>query len=1277
MLKGIAVIACFMLLTLPGSSQHTSYFVGGISPSQNANIWDISEDERYALMTMPGFDGIIVCDLYDMSYKAISFRDSKAAQGQVRDVRFYSDNNKVLLCIENNYGQSWFELELRYEENKIITQPLLLPSAKLYYRLKVFKDVLIFDVHEREDAVRVIGLWVIDKQNFQPVKAISRAVKRIISHSERVDYLVDETDNVVYVLGQNRGSDQAITTVAGIQKRGKKWSVTTKNEMRFFHSATFNNWLQYTYPGEPEYYLTNDRKKILAISYASLISRSTSQAIDTVGALASLDLVSNKAAINYYSNGKAHEKVEEQVSDLGGIQLNVIRQGYSPGNGYYYRRSLENYLLKDTFNTVVANRKEVISKPKASFSDSHARLVDYVNNGNTILFKTRDNKDVDSMFLLDCRTGTEFYLDFAKYTPNNSYFSGSDFSKYDSYKAIKGSAFDIIPQKKEMFTSRLRANLCDQKIQWGYDTSLVVSSDDLAIDSMRVDCRSNNLIFSARKKFYTISLDSLFYQMGDQMVKQAGRFSIYPREQLEIRAFQFPLVHFVYYSKKSRCAFLTWDVSRNMITALYAFKNSGYPITLNKNRQDSVAFYYDIAQEFKVIPTWNDTIITNVVELYKYTLDNGKLTLLDTLHFKDQLSEGLCYRGGAEYYADAGLAVAWIPELNKRNVIVYDMQLQKRGGIIESDGDLSYHRKEPIKAVYSFIDYWRKNRQHSTVSTINPALLSRIFKNEYGNTAFQVNFGEGTINVVTKTDIFNLGFSPDTVLMVNELSHSGANEIDLGKNRLVTAGSLDQTFYVYKINPASLLFTVKFEEEKIRFETTQDEYAEFYTRQNQEKSAADYYLNRPDVIYAMLNNNENTTNDLYARMVALRRSKAEKQNISMGQGEDKVRTTVRILTDKKLQKVYRNQHSLSMSFTLKDTTWPVKGYGIWVNGVSITGSAFLPFTGGKPSFPVKTPEIPLSVGFNNIEIAACNGANQWSAKTKYTCYYIPEEKPASKLYFIGVAMSQYKDTSKYLYASDKDIRNIATKLSSGATEVVQVDTLINTRTGLKSAFRQLKEKLLTTGINDKVILMMSGHGLLADNKLTWNFASYETDFAQPDTSTSITYDDINWLFDAIPARNRLIMIDACHAGQSYFEYATDSSFESRLFQPGDALSKGGGNNENDSLGIDLLDGFSEFIPAENFLPIDYEAFKWMTEALPDYIENGSTIITASRGEQTAKEDKNQGVFTGALLSVLNSHPRGTVTVNALISAVNRLFIESEGQKPSVKAFNPTTDWLVW
>jgi len=218
----------------------------------------------------------------------------------------------------------------------------------------------------------------------------------------------------------------------------------------------------------------------------------------------------------------------------------------------------------------------------------------------------------------------------------------------------------------------------------------------------------------------------------------------------------------------------------------------------------------------------------------------------------------------------------------------------------------------------------------------------------------------------------------------------------------------------------------------------------------------------------------------------------------------------------------------------------------------------------------------------------------------------------------------------------------------------------------------LKEKLLNSKVDDQVILFVSGHGLLDDN-YDFYFATHDIDFDNP-ANRGISYDELEWLLDSIPARKKLFMMDACHSGEVDKE---------ELIAFNDLKEKEG-----------LKSGIKSYTYRAKVLEEDknkgiglQNSFELMQELFTNLNRgSGAVVISAAAGDSYALESDewNNGVFTYSVLDGLKNYQadlnnNGEVTVSELRNYVSEKVLEETGgrQKPTVRQENVEFDFRVW
>ncbi len=340
---------------------------------------------------------------------------------------------------------------------------------------------------------------------------------------------------------------------------------------------------------------------------------------------------------------------------------------------------------------------------------------------------------------------------------------------------------------------------------------------------------------------------------------------------------------------------------------------------------------------------------------------------------------------------------------------------------------------------------------------------------------------------------------------------------------------------------------------------------------------------------------------------------------------------------------------------------------VQVNGVPVYGS------GGKSLRRAKQAssriEIPLMSGDNKIQLSVLNseGIESLPVSVEVTS----EKQHPGKVYFVGIGVSDYQNDDFDLTYAAVDIRDLTNQLRERYKNLV-VDTLTN-RAVTRENVLEIKQRLLNTSLEDKVILSMSGHGLLDEN-FDFYFATHDIDFNNP-SEKGVSYDELEWLLDSIPARKKLFLMDACHSGAVDKEelVAFDSEKEEGM--------KSGVKKY--TYRADILQYDEEFeqgIGLQNSFQLMQEMFTNLNRG------SGAVVISAAAGDSYAMESDEwqNGVFTYSLLEGLrygyaDANNDDKVTVSELRDYVSETVQELTNglQKPTMRQENIEFDFRVW
>jgi hypothetical protein len=253
-----------------------------------------------------------------------------------------------------------------------------------------------------------------------------------------------------------------------------------------------------------------------------------------------------------------------------------------------------------------------------------------------------------------------------------------------------------------------------------------------------------------------------------------------------------------------------------------------------------------------------------------------------------------------------------------------------------------------------------------------------------------------------------------------------------------------------------------------------------------------------------------------------------------------------------------------------------------------------------------TVAVPLAHGSNIIEVTAV-GRDGLEGPLRRAVVDRPGTA-APRLIVAAVGVSRYArgeyDLRHAASDAERAARTIAALPGFAAAEVHLVRDAEASRDGILA----LRQRLAASGPDDLVVLFLAGHGVL-DERQDWWFLTHAGDPEQP-AAGCVAYHEIEGLFDGIPAQRRLLLMDACHAGE------VDAA--ATVPGPGVAVRAVRGLKRVTSTGS----AEDAALMRDIFIDLRRAA--------------GAVVIAASAGQEVAYEDDRWqgGAFTRALLDSL-------------------------------------------
>jgi hypothetical protein len=428
----------------------------------------------------------------------------------------------------------------------------------------------------------------------------------------------------------------------------------------------------------------------------------------------------------------------------------------------------------------------------------------------------------------------------------------------------------------------------------------------------------------------------------------------------------------------------------------------------------------------------------------------------------------------------------------------------------------------------------------------------------------------------------------------------------------------------------------------------------------------DPVYNRPDIVLDSIGNyfgnKDQGMIDEYRKSWEKRIDRLGLDKEKLGKGEIAVPNAEILEAD---AIAYENKNGkLDIKVAANDPKYPLRRFNVYVNEVPLYGSAGISIAHLKKQVWDTTVSVPLSMGENKIQVSVMNELGLENFKYPSYVNYTPSEPIVAKTYYIGIGVNEFKEPGHKLNYCVKDVTDLSMSFGGPNTEV----KLFTNAQVTKENILALKDYLAKTTVNDKVIISCSSHGLL-DDSLNFYLAMHDVDFNNP-KERGLKYEALENLLDGIPARQKLLLLDACNSGENDKTELIKRELEQK-------------NSKMDSTQILAARGVIVKLEDEN-----KSNFKKMNELFVNVRNNtGSVIISAAGGQESALEaitvdgkSIENGAFSYSVLEYLknNSNKPEELTVNKLKNYVEKRVeeITNGKQQPTSRQETMEVDWRV-
>jgi WD40 repeat protein len=524
------------------------------------------------------------------------------------------------------------------------------------------------------------------------------------------------------------------------------------------------------------------------------------------------------------------------------------------------------------------------------------------------------------------------------------------------------------------------------------------------------------------------------------------------------------------------------------------------------------------------------------------------------------------------------------------------------------------------------------------------------------------------VNAVTGTPMYNLTGHSDRVLGVEYSSDS----------KFIYSWSADGSCKKWEAQKGKLIYTMLFFEDGDYAFVLPDGYYFISSRTDARYlnfklngrrynfSQFDVQFNRPDLVLKAIGSKDKILIDDYYNAWVSRIKKAGFKEADFNSKVLHV-PEVSLITDN--IPAITTKRELLLPISLSDSLFNIKSYNIFVNDVPLKGinEKFL----SKPDHHLELSEqVLLSEGENRIEVNCTNEKGASSRKEIFYIQYQGETKAKHKTYFIGIGINQYSAHSSFLDLGYcvKDIRDLSEAFKDKFKEKLVIDTLMNDNAS-KENILALKQNLMQTDVDDRVIVSFSGHGMVDPlHPGDFYFVTGTTDVNSP-AAGGISYSQLEELLDSIPARKKLLLLDACHSGESDGGAGTVSTHI-----PG---TKRGDDNKNKAGSIEILDVVEN---SDRAHASSTDVFKLMKEAFVDIRRNnGAYVLSAAQSNESAGEGGgiSNGWFSSCLIEQLKQN--SSMSVNDLSRKVSQCVnVKSGGnQNTDNRQELAECNWVLW
>ena len=361
---------------------------------------------------------------------------------------------------------------------------------------------------------------------------------------------------------------------------------------------------------------------------------------------------------------------------------------------------------------------------------------------------------------------------------------------------------------------------------------------------------------------------------------------------------------------------------------------------------------------------------------------------------------------------------------------------------------------------------------------------------------------------------------------------------------------------------------------------------------------------------------------------------------------------------------------------------------VWVNDVPAVHGE-----GGTPGVSVRHEQareiqkeirVELSAGQNKVQVSVVNERGAESLRdTAYVECTVASDKPDLWLFAIGV--SDYARRPLNLRYAAKDAEDFVSILTTSPArdhfkaqfKGAHVRKLTDRR-AMREGILEGKEFLARASVDDVVIVFVAGHGV-RDKKYDYYFGTYDVDPGNP-SERGLLFEDLNGLLAAIPSRNKLLLIDTCHAGEVDPELVARAKAVQVAQVEAPVLERGGNvmvRAFGRGVGVTVAQERRRSVSNASIIQEDF--FADLRRG------TGAVVISSCSGDEYSVEGEKwrNGVFTYAVLECLQEFKGDVNGDKRIVVSELRNYVADRvreltagGQNPTARQENLANDFVV-